>query len=140
MNKTTAIETDLGRTMKAGNRKTILFLEDEEELLMTVGALLRDQGYNVVMVKRAEDASVILQREPPDLILADIKLPGIDGFDFFKEVQKDESLKKIPFVFLTAFNNMNASVYAKQHGAAEYITKPFEFEYLIARIRDLVPP
>ena len=126
--------------MKAGNRKTILFLEDEEELLMTVGALLRDQGYNVVMVKRAEDASVILQREPPDLILADIKLPGIDGFDFFKEVQKDESLKKIPFVFLTAFNNMNASVYAKQHGAAEYITKPFEFEYLIARIRDLVPP
>lgn len=126
--------------MTAGDRKTILFLEDEEELLSTVGALLREQGYNVITARRAEDASVVLHREPPDLILADIKLPGIDGFDFFKEVQMDEKLKKIPFVFLTAFNDMNASVYAKKHGAAEYITKPFEFEYLIARIRDLTPP
>ena len=126
--------------MTAENRKTILFLEDEEELLTTVGALLRDQSYNVTAVESAEDALVEMHRKPPDLILADIKLPGIDGFDFFKVVMKDERLRNIPFVFLTAYNDMNASVFAKKHGAAEYITKPFEFEYLIARIRDLVPP
>ena len=121
-------------------QKTILFIEDEKELLVTVEALLLDQGYGVVAVERAEDAWESLKQSPPSLILADIKLPGIDGFDFFKEVQADADLKKIPFVFLTAYNNMKAMLYAKKHGASEYITKPFDFEYLIARIRDLLPP
>ena len=76
----------------------------------------------------------------PELILADIKLPGIDGFDFYREVQKKESCKGVPFVFLTAYNNMSAAMGAKKQGVAEYITKPFDFEYLVARIKDLVPP
>lgn len=121
-------------------QKTILFLEDERELLSTVSLLLRDNGYHVVDVSRAEDALVALDKARPDMILADIKLPGIDGFDFFKEVQKRENCKGVPFVFLTAYNNMKAAVGAKTQGAAEYITKPFDFEYLVARIKDLVPP
>ena len=122
-----------------GVKKTILFIEDEDELLTTVGALLRDQGYQVLQTVRAEEALLMLKESKPDLILADIKLPGIDGFDLFRAVQGDEKLRKIPFMFLTAYNDMKAQVYAKQHGAAEYITKPFDFEYLIARIRDLCP-
>src|SRR5437667_12671141 len=121
------------------DRKTILFLEDEEELLSTLGSLLRDQGYEVTDVKMAEDALGIILHSVPDLILADIKLPGIDGFDFFKEVRKLEQCKDVPFVFITAFNNVKAMMFAKKHGAAEYITKPFDFEYLVARIRELVP-
>lgn len=120
-------------------QKTILFLEDEEELLNTVGLLLREQGYNVIEANLGEDALKIAQQTNLDLILADIKLPGIDGFDFFKEVRKFEHCKKVPFVFLTAFNNMKAAVGAKKDGAAEYITKPFDFEYLVLRIKELVP-
>jgi DNA-binding response OmpR family regulator len=122
------------------NQKTILFLEDEGELLETIGMVLREQGYAVVGMKRAEDALTSLKSSRPDLILADIKLPGIDGFDFFQQIQQLETARGVPFVFLTAFNNLNAAVEAKKKGAAEYITKPFDFDYLVTRIRELVPP
>ena len=121
-------------------RKTILFLEDEDELLDTIGLLLREQGYDVIDAKKGEDALEIAQESAPDLILADIKLPGIDGFDFFKEVRKFEHCRKVPFVFLTAFNNLKAAVNAKKEGAAEYITKPFDFECLVTKIKELAPP
>ena len=121
-------------------RKTILFLEDEEELLSTVGMLLRDQGYDVLDATRGEDALKIVQQATPDLIIADIKLPGMDGFDFFKEVRKIKNCKNVPFVYVTAFNNLKAAGVAKKEGAAEYITKPFDFEYLVARVKALAPP
>lgn len=121
-------------------QKKILFLEDEEELLKTITALLRDQGYSVVGRVSAEEGFEAIERDVPDLLLVDIKLPGIDGFEFFKEVRKNEKMRTTPFVFLTAFNNLKAAMEARKQGATEYITKPFDFEYLITRIRDLVPP
>lgn len=119
--------------------KSILFIEDEQELLNTVAGVLLDQGYQVIKTLTAEDALVRMQESTPDLLLVDIKLPGIDGFDFFHEVRKDERYKKIPVVFLTAFNNLQAQSYAKKHGA-EYITKPFDFEYLVTVVKQLIPP
>ncbi len=124
------------------NQKTILFVEDEQELLSTLGQVLRDRGYSVIATSTAEDALKALKQTPPDLILADIKLPGIDGFDFYKMVRKMEGFTGIPVVFLTAFNNLQAETAARQEGVAEYITKPFEFEYLIYRLQTILssPP
>ena len=122
------------------SNKTILFLEDEQELMETVGNLLRDQGYTVVAAEGAEQAIELMKKVTPDLIIADIKLPGMDGFDFFHSVRKLEKFNKAHFIFLTAYNDIGAMMYAKKAGAAEYITKPFDFEYLITRIRQLVPP
>jgi DNA-binding response OmpR family regulator len=119
--------------------KTILFIEDEEELLFTVGNLLLEQGYTVIRAENAEKALKAMQTSTPDLILADIKLPGMDGFDFFEHVRKQPAFATIPVVFLTAFNDVGAMMYAKKVGVAEYITKPFDFEYLVARIRNLLP-
>jgi CheY-like chemotaxis protein len=121
-------------------QKTILFLEDEKEFLSTVSSLLRDIGYNVVEVLNAERALEILEKTAPDLIIADIKLPGINGFDFFTQVHRIDKYHKIPFIYLTAFNNLQAAMRAKSDGATDYITKPFELEYLITRIRELLPP
>jgi DNA-binding response OmpR family regulator len=121
-------------------KKRILFLEDEMQYLATLSSLLRDQGYEVIETSKAEDAMAEIVKQRPDMILADIKLPGADGFDFFEQVRKMESCKGVPFIFLTAYNNLAAEMYAKKHGAADYITKPFDFEYLIARITQLTPP
>lgn len=107
---------------------------------MTVSNLLQDQGYRVVCVRQAEDALEEIKHTLPDLFLIDIKLPGLDGFDFFKEVRNKKEYQKIPFVFLTAFNDLRAKQYAQKLGAAEYITKPFDFEYLVTRIKELSPP
>ncbi len=120
--------------------KTILFVEDEEELLTTVTTLLRDQGYTVIDRVSAEEGLEVVEKETPDLLLVDIKLPGIDGLEFFREVRKQERLSTKPFVFLTAFNNLKAAMEARKQGATEYITKPFDLEYLITRIRDILPP
>ena len=121
------------------NKKKILFLEDEAELLSTLGQVLRDRGYDVIEMSSAEEALKNLKTTAPDLILADIKLPGIDGFDFYKLVRGIEHCAETPFVFLTAYNNLQAAQNAKQQGVAEYITKPFEFEYLIYRLQSIIP-
>jgi DNA-binding response OmpR family regulator len=124
-------------------KKTILFLEDERDYLSTLSSLLRDQGYNVVETSKTGDALSAITNQTPDMILADIKLgqgERADGFDFFEQVRKLEECRSVPFIFLTAYNNLEAELYAKKHGAADYITKPFDFEYLIARIMQLTPP
>ncbi len=118
-----------------GTQKRIVFIEDEKELLDSVSQLLLDNGYGVDCFPDAETALKFLQSSTADLILADIKLPGIDGFDFFVEVKKIPRLQAIPIVFVTAFNNVQAMMYAKKIGVAEYITKPFDFEYLVARVQ-----
>lgn len=120
-------------------RKTILFLEDEVEFLTTLSQLFRDQGYDVIEVTSAEDAVKKLSELVPDLILADIKLPGIDGFDFFSQIRKIEKYKNIPFIYVTAFNNLKAAMEAKSDGAVDYITKPFDLGYLITRVQEILP-
>ena len=120
--------------------RTILFLEDERELLLTLGSMLSDQGYRVITASDAEEAFRVMKQSVPDLVIADIKLPGMSGLEFFTAVRKSEEYNKVQFIFLTAFNDINAKLLAKRQGAADYITKPFDFEYLVARIHQLVPP
>jgi DNA-binding response OmpR family regulator len=121
-------------------QKTILFLEDEPDLLSSVSRLLREAGYKVIDRRSAEEGFSELALGDPDLLLVDIRLPGVDGLEFFKKVKTMENLREKPFVFLTAFNNLKTAIETRKQGAAEYITKPFDFEYLITRIRDLAPP
>lgn len=120
-------------------KNTILFLEDEKEFLTTLSGLLRDLGYHVLDAVSAEQALTILNTNIPDLIIADIKLPGIDGFDFFEKVHTVNHLRSVPFIYLTAFNNLRAAQRAKEDGATDYITKPFELEYLLNRVQEILP-
>ncbi len=121
------------------SEKTILFLEDEKEFLAAVSGLIRDLGYEVIEAPTGEKALELLKIKIPDLIIADIKLPGIDGFDFFSQIHKIEKYRSIPFIYLTAFNNLQAAMRAKSEGATDYITKPFELEYLITKIGEILP-
>ncbi len=118
----------------------ILVVEDERELLDTISNLLKDQGYAVSICTSAEEAMRQVQGSIPDLVLIDIKLPGIDGFDLYQEFKKNPKFGSTPVVFLTAFNSLQAAMTAKQQGAAEYITKPFDLEYLLSVVKGLVPP
>ena len=80
-------------------KKTILFLEDEKQYLATLSSLLREQGYAVVETSKADDALAEIVKHRPDMILADIKLPGADGFDFFEQVKKNGKLPGNPVHF-----------------------------------------
>ena len=120
-------------------KNNILFLEDELEFQTTLTCLLRDLGYQVIEASSAEQALTLLNSNIPDLIIADIKLPGIDGFDFFEKVHTVNHLRSVPFIYLTAYNNLRAAQKAKEDGATDYITKPFELEYLLNRVQEILP-
>ncbi len=88
----------------------------------------------------AEHAFDKFLKVTPNLIVADITLPCLNGFDFFNEIRKNDKYRGIPFIYLTAFNNLQAATKANADGAADYITKPLELEYLSVRIKELFPP
>jgi DNA-binding response OmpR family regulator len=122
----------------AEKKNHIFFIEDEPELLDSMAVYLREQGYQVDAFSNAEQALALLPKSVPDLILADIKLPGIDGFEFFQEIKKDATWAQIPVIFITAFNDLKAMRAAKSIGIADYLTKPFDLDDLITRIENFL--
>jgi len=101
---------------------------------------LSENGYQTIVLDNAEEALLMVQNTAPDLFLVDIKLTGMDGLTFFDEIQKIEKVKHTPFVFLTAYNSLHTAIEAIKRGATDYITKPFDLDYLMQRIREIVPP
>jgi CheY-like chemotaxis protein len=121
-------------------KKTILYVEDEEQQSATLSRFFSENGYQTIVCNNAEEALAKVRTTVPDLFLVDIKLTGMDGLTFFEEIQKLEQVKKTPFVFLTAYNSLQAAMDAKRRGATEYITKPYDLDFLIERIREIIPP
>lgn len=120
-------------------RKTILWVEDEEEQSSVLVKVFSESGYDTIVRDNAKDALQVLKDVTPDLFLIDIKLKGDDGVELFKAIKKSDHLKNIPVVFLTAYNSLEMAVNAKKQGATDYITKPFEVDFLLDRIREIVP-
>ena len=112
----------------------ILLLEDEEEQRNLLGAVLEGEGYQVIGAETAEQALEKLEKRRPDIILADIKLPKMDGLEFFHEVKKRTQLKNVPFIFVTAFGDPTAIEEVVKLGAT-YITKPYQIEGLLAAVK-----
>ncbi|MFI5251336.1 MAG: response regulator [Bacteroidota bacterium] len=122
------------------HQKTILWVEDEEEQSSVLSKLFTENGFLTVVRDNAEEALQVLRDFTPDIMLVDIKLRDSNGLDFFYEIKKTERLKNVPIVFLTAFNSLQMAIDAKNKGATDYITKPFDIDYLIERIKEIVAP
>ena len=122
---------------ETSKQKHILWIEDEEDQSGILENTFKDQGYHLVIIPRAEDALIYLQKTIPDLLLVDIKLPEMDGVEFFKQVKQSDELKNIPVIFITAFNSLAMAIEAKKQGAVDYITKPFDVDFLLDRIEQI---
>ena len=114
----------------------ILLVEDDEDILIITGKTLELRGYEVVTALNGIDALKVLStiEKLPDLIISDIMMPGMDGYDFFKSVSDDLRLNQIPFIFLTAFSTPEDVRFGKMLGVDDYITKPIKREDLYAVI------
>jgi len=117
--------------------KSVLFVDDEPDLLRLIRGLLEEEGFQVLTSESAEEALAQLKATRPDIILADIKLPAMDGFQLYEQVRKTPGLDTVPFVFVTAYNDQEAIASAKALGASDYVTKPFDFELLIQTVKRL---
>jgi len=118
------------------NPKKILLVDDEVDLVETVRFPLEMEGYHVLVSYNGEDALNQARKENPDLILLDLMLPKLDGYKVCRLLKFDERYKHIPILMLTAKTQEKDKVLGMETGADEYITKPFEMDYLMEKVKE----
>lgn len=115
-------------------KATILVIDDEKGVCDFFEKVLTEEGYRVLSSLSGESGLVIAKRENPDLVLLDLKMPGMDGIEALRQVKKID--KNIVVVILTAYGTMETARVAMRLGAFDYLTKPFDLEYVKAVVKD----
>jgi DNA-binding response OmpR family regulator len=113
----------------------ILVVEDDERIRMSMRLALEDEGYRVDDVASGEDALARFSDDPPELVLIDLMLPGIDGFETCRSLRRQST---VPVIMVTARSDTHDVVAGLEAGADDYVTKPFVAKELAARIRALL--
>lgn len=121
--------------MNSEVKPVILIVDDEPISLKYLGNLLDLRGYKIFYATNGQKAVDVLQNTKPDIILLDVILPDINGFDLCRKIKSDENLSSIPVLFLTGLTDIKEKMKGFQAGAADYITKPFEEEEILARVK-----
>lgn len=119
-------------------KKHIFVVEDEEDILELLQYNLSREGYSVSTAKDGEEAVRMIPRKPPDIILLDLMLPGLDGLEVCRTLKKNPKTANIPIVMVTAKGEESDVVMGLELGADDYIPKPFSMKVLIARVRTVL--
>jgi DNA-binding NarL/FixJ family response regulator len=117
--------------------KRLLLVDDEPNLLRAVAACLRAEGYEVHTCLTVQDALVLLSHTIPDLIISDIRMPGMDGYAFVRQLRGAARTALIPVIFLTAKDQKADRIEGLRTGVDAYMTKPFEPDELLALITSI---
>jgi len=118
--------------------KKILFVDDEEDLLKMVGMRLRAAGYEVLTASNGPEALKLVEMENPDLILLDIMMPEMDGFEVCRKIKELKDRADIPIIFFTAKEAVEDKVKGLKAGVADYVAKSTDSRELLARIEMLL--
>ncbi len=119
-------------------REKILVVEDDRDIMELVVYNLEKERYTVLKCDAGEKALQRVIKNPPDLVLLDLMLPGIDGLEVCKRLKSDRSTQGIPIIMLTAKGEESDIVAGLELGADDYLTKPFRPRELVARIRSVL--
>ena len=119
-------------------KKTVLFIDDESRWLKTVKMTLEGEPVKIVTADSPESALKKLHQKAPDLILSDVRMPMMNGFDLFLKVKDDPKLKNVPYVFMSSIDDFDAMRTAKEIGADGYIEKPFDTDKIKTIVHDLI--
>ncbi|NWJ97071.1 MAG: response regulator [Chloroflexi bacterium] len=113
----------------------ILVVDDEPLIVEMIEDNLKSEDYTVTKAYSGEEALSLVESDPPDLILLDLMLPGMDGYEVCRQLQRDARFNHIPIIMLTAKSAVTDRVTGYERGADDYITKPFEADELLIRVR-----
>ncbi|MDB5524733.1 MAG: Response regulator [Rhizobium sp.] len=118
---------------------TILCIEDEHDIRQLLVEELEDAGFATLQATNGQEGLEVLVSKWPDIVLCDITMPIMNGHQLFAEIQMNyDELSNIPFVFLTALTDKDNTIAALKAGAADYLTKPIDFDILMAKIAGCV--
>jgi CheY-like chemotaxis protein len=117
----------------------ILVVDDEPAWLNAVSMVLESKGYFVKAVSTGSDALEALTQFKPDLILSDVRMPDMNGFDFLDRIRKNPAMSTTPVVFLSAIDDYHAKKIAREMGAVDYITKPVDEKDMFLTVEKYLP-
>lgn len=118
-----------------GMHPTILIIDDDEKLTLLLTNFLNDFGFKTITAARPEEGLKKLKLHAPDLVILDIMLPGMNGFEVCKNIRRDST---VPIIMLTAKGELTDKVIGLELGADDYLAKPFEPRELVARIQSIL--
>lgn len=133
------VSLDTFRGLNPGiKKKEILIIEDDEQMRIALVRLMEAEGYIAIAVANAMELTQVLNRRNIDLILLDVGLPWVDGFELAQLLKSHKEFKKIPFVFISGKNSAEMMKKAFKIGANDFLTKPFDVEKMKKTIRLLL--
>ena len=115
----------------------ILVVDDSPDNVLLVQSILEEEGYQIEVAEEGESAIAQVEANPPQLILLDVMMPGMDGFEVTERIRQQETLPFIPILLITAYDRPSV-VEGLDRGADDFIRKPVELEELLARVRSLL--
>ena len=118
-------------------KRKILVVDDEDDILHFLALVLREKGFEVVTASGGHEALTQAQIEQPDLVLLDIMMPQMDGWEVLKLLRVDEETAHIPVAMLSARTEAKDRVQGLQEGAIDYICKPFSLKELLTKIEQV---
>jgi len=122
-------------SLDSTDKSVILIVDDSPTNLEVLFDFLEDSGFKVLVAEDGESAIARVEYAPPDLILLDVVMPGMDGFETCRRLKANESTKDIPVIFMTALSETVDKVRGLNLGAVDYITKPLQHEEILARVK-----
>lgn len=124
----------MAQSTDVSDKLSIVIVDDTPENLKVLSGMLRDRGYEARPVTSGKLALQAIRSCPPDLILMDITMPEMNGYEVCEEIKKDDRLKGIPVIFISALSETMDKVRAFSAGGVDYVTKPFQFDEVNARV------
>lgn len=124
--------------MTSSGTKSILVIDDDLTIRKVIGHHLRKNEYNSIEVENASQAFDVLRKENIDLVLCDVTMDEMDGFEFCKRVRENENHRFLPFVFVTAKSSLEDKSRAMEVGGDDIITKPFDVDELLIKVKALL--
>jgi len=118
--------------------KEILIVDDEPDVVVPIQFLMEQQGYRVMAAERGEDALDLIYHYKPDLVILDIMLPGMDGYEVCEIVRLNPNYRDVKIMFLTAKGREVDIAKGLALGADAYLTKPFSNDELVAKVKELL--
>src|SRR5437773_10028677 len=126
--------------LQARKRPLVLVVEDDPALGDVIVTALKDDGLDAKLAQDGDEAMRDVDDLSPSVMVLDLMMPRRDGFSVLRELRADGRISNLPVIVVTAIFGMSDRLYASELGAADYVTKPFELDDLITRVRALLSP
>jgi two-component system, chemotaxis family, response regulator PixH len=117
---------------------TVLVVEDTPSLLQLINSFLEDSGYKVITASDAKDGYQKALNDQPDIIITDVVMPGMSGFEFCRKLKRNPATSNLPIIICSSKNKDIDRIWGMRQGADVYLTKPFTKEELVRAVKMLV--